>query len=144
MWLAGLRQHPAVVREGRRLGLLLLLKVVEPLDRQLAEGDPAPPALLGALLERRLLGVVVGDELEHPGGGLRLGERAALRPAAFQLPTARSVRLGPRASQAADDRLAVARPLPVPEGSGRSLADIRPRCSGGSWQFTDLAGAAKR
>ncbi len=62
---SGLGEHVAVVAQGGRLGAALVLQVLQPLRRQLAEGDAALAALTLARFDRALLSVVLGDQLGH-------------------------------------------------------------------------------
>lgn len=115
MWLSRLGDHPAVVDQRGWLGALLALEVHEPLAHQLAKRDPAPPALLGILLDALLLDVVLLNEVEHPRGRLCLGQDAVGRLTSLALPPAVPVGFCPGTPKGSHDWLAIARPLPVPK-----------------------------
>lgn len=121
MWRAGLGEHVAVVAERGGLGAALVLQVLQPLRRQLAEGHAALAALTLARLDCSLLAVVLGDQLSHAHRRALLIE-VALRysPAPHDPPAVVRRPLEPRRPHAALHLSPCAAPLGLVGGTVRA------------------------
>ena len=121
--LAGLGEKQTVIAHRRRLRGLHVFEPLQILDRQLAESDAAPAALVGIALEQLLLGVVLAYKHQHPLRGHRLGHHP-VRPAATPATlSAVPVRFHPSTPKRTDNRLVAPRLLAVPERAGGALSD---------------------
>ena len=124
VWRAGLGQHVAVVAQRGGLGAALVLQVLQPLRRQLAEGHAAFAALTLARLDCSLLAVVLGDQLSHAHRRALLVE-VALRysPAPHDPPAVVDRSLKPRRPHAALHLSSCAPPLGLVDRTVRPAHD---------------------
>src|ERR1700761_6922985 len=112
-----------MVLQRRGLGALDVVEPTRVPRRQLPEAHAAPAPLFGVSLEQGLFHVVLAHQRQHPLGRLALDQSAVGRTTAPPTPPAIPVRVDPGATKRADHRLAVPRPLRVPEWTGRTLAN---------------------